>query len=354
MVPFSKGSSSWSKLSVGVTTFILVVLCNLLFFNSSWAYTTIYQKSVFQVIRVVYDHTFGWLPFPSIYYILPLFIWYFLFKKGHTLKSLFLAVFTALLWLVNLFYLLWGFNYAQPSVYQTLEFEPITIDSTYISRAFHTQTRLVSQLSSQSLTELPRKEVEDNIRELQEGLLSEWGIPTLGRVRIRHLPPGSLLRLRTSGIYIPHAIEGHIDAGLFYKQHPFTMAHEMAHGYGFTDESVCNFIGFLTCIKSDEPLIRYSAELAYWRYLARAYRAHHRSEWADTYNNLPANIKDDLEAISKHVNRYKDLMPKARDKIYDQYLKSHGVSAGIASYDQIVNLVAAYRYDNDILDTNTK
>ncbi len=344
MVPFSKGSSSWSKLSVGVTTFILVVLCNLLFYNSSWAYSTLYQKGLFQAIRAVYDYTLGWLPFPSIYIILPLFLWYFLYQKGHTIKSFVLAIVTALIWIVNLFYLLWGFNYAQPSLYQTMDLEPIVIDSTYISQAFLAQTALVSQLSSNTYNEMPRQEMEHKIRELQEDLLSDWGIPTVGRVRIRHLPAGSLLRLRTSGIYIPHAIEGHIDTGLYYKQHPFTMAHEMAHGYGFTDESVCNFIGFLTCIQSSDPLIRYSAELAYWRYLARAYRAYHRAEWADIYNNLSPNLKDDLKAISSHVNRYKDLMPQARDKIYDQYLKSHGVSAGIASYDQIVNLVAAYRH----------
>ena len=39
-------------------------------------------------------------------------------------------------------------------------------------------------------------------------------------------------------------------------------------------------------------------------------------------------------------------MPQARDKIYDKYLKSHGLAAGIASYDQIVDLVAAFNKTN--------
>jgi hypothetical protein len=32
-----------------------------------------------------------------------------------------------------------------------------------------------------------------------------------------------------------------------------------------------------------------------------------------------------------------------RDVIYDKYLKSHGVKAGIKSYDQMIELIAAYR-----------
>ncbi len=343
MVPFLKGSYSMSKWSVGVTTLILVLLGNFLFYKSVWAYTVLYQNGLFQLIRVIYDYTLGWLPFPSIYIILPLFLWYFLFDRRHTLKSFALAVLTALVWLINLFYLLWGFNYAQPSPYQTMNLEKVAIDSTYLSETFIAQTALVSTMAKDTHAELPKTELEDIIRIRQEALLRKWNIPTTGRVRIRLLPAGALLRLRTSGIYIPHAIEGHIDGGLYYKQHPFTLAHEMAHGYGFTDESVCNYIAYLSCYDSENSLISYSAELAYWRYLARAYRGYHRAEWADTYSGLSNELKSDLKAINDHVNRYKDLMPKSRDIIYDKYLKSHGVSAGIASYDQIVDLIAAFR-----------
>ena len=120
----------------------------------------------------------------------------------------------------------------------------------------------------------------------------------------------------------------------------------MAHGYGFTDESVCNFLAYLTCIQSELPLVRYSAELAYWRYLARAYRGFFPQKWKTRYSDLDIHLRNDLVEINEHVSRYKNLMPQARDKIYDKYLKSHGLAAGIASYDQIVDLVAAYNKSN--------
>jgi hypothetical protein len=151
------------------------------------------------------------------------------------------------------------------------------------------------------------------------------------------------LHFRTSGIYIPHAFEGHIDKGLHEIQHAFTMAHEMAHGYGITDESECNFIAYLTCLQSSDMNIRYSAELAYWRYLAGYFKYFHRADWESIYNGLNPKLIEDLDAISSHISKYKDWMPKYRDLIYDRYLKTHGVKAGIRSYNQMILLIAAYR-----------
>lgn len=219
----------------------------------------------------------------------------------------------------------------------------VTIDSSYIKTAFSNQTKRLQAFADKDLSELPFIEIENEARVRQEALLDDWGKPTFGRVRIRSLPRGSLLRLRTSGIYIPHVFEGHIDNGIYYKQKPFTLAHEMAHGYGYTDESVCNFIGYLTCTQSDLPQLQYSAELAYWRYLAKYYKYWYPEQWQLDYEQLHPDIKEDLAQIRHHILRYKDIMPKMRDVIYDNYLKSHGVKAGIKSYDEMIHLVAAYR-----------
>ncbi|MCB0582976.1 MAG: DUF3810 family protein, partial [Phaeodactylibacter sp.] len=70
------------------------------------------------------------------------------------------------------------------------------------------------------------------------------------------------------GLYFPFTGEGHIDAGLHPLQKPYVMAHELAHGYGFGDEGTCNFLGYLACIGSDDPVIAYIGHLNYWRTLA--------------------------------------------------------------------------------------
>ena len=94
-------------------------------------------------------------------------------------------------------------------------------------------------------------------------------MPHSGRVRVRQpWPNGFLLRWSTAGIYIPQTGEGHIDRGLLAVQKPFTIAHEMAHGYGVADEGACNFIAWLACSQSRDPWVRFGGALTYWRYAA--------------------------------------------------------------------------------------
>ncbi len=337
----------WNRKNVGLATLLLGFGLNAFCSFSPRVYETVYLNGLFQLIRVVHDYTLGLLPIPSIYLIAPIFFYYFFKGQCGSIKSFLLAIATCLTWIIALFYLLWGINYTQPSLAESLKLKSANIDSTYIKDTFLKQTDLVSSLAERNINYPPIKAIENEIRNQQEKLLAQWGVPTTGRVRIRKLPAGSLLRLRTSGIYIPHAFEGHLDGGLYYKQHPFTMAHEMAHGYGYGDESVCNFVAYLTCIASDQRALVYSAELAYWRYLARYYAYHYPEEWSALRSSLSPALNTDLEAIQEHISKYKDIMPVMRDVIYDKYLKSHGVKAGIKSYNQMIELIAAYRQEEN-------
>jgi len=332
----------WNRINVGLITLILCYLFNVLFKWMPNLYSIIYFKGIFQVLRVVYDYTLGFLPFPSVYIIVPAFIGFFFYKRKRSKFWMLRSLIACLVWILVVFYIVWGFNYTQPSIYGQLKLNHVGVDSSYIDMVFEKQTLKLTKLLEFGVGEAEPQDIENILRHNQEELLREWGMPTMGRVRIRRMPGGSLLHFRTSGIYIPHVFEGHLDGGLYKKQHPFTMAHEMAHGYGFTDESVCNFIGYLTCLRSENNWIKYSAELAYWRYLARYYKRLHRETWSERYDKLDPMLVDDLTEISKHINQYKDWMPKYRDVIYDQYLKSHGVSAGIKSYDQMIHLIASY------------
>jgi len=332
------------RLIVGVITLAIVFVIEVVFSYCPSLYEILYFKGIFQGIRVVHDYTLGLLPVPSIYLILICFIWYFFRDVRAKLLSIVSAVARFLIWVIIFFYVGWGYNYNQESLSSRLSLEAPVLDSTYISQAFLDQTQVLYALKD-SMTGVTSKYyfIENNIRRDQEAVLDQWNIPTHGKVRVRYMWPGLLLHFRTSGIYIPHASEGHIDGGLYIKQHPFTMAHEMSHGYGITDESEANFVAYVTCLQSDKLNIVYSAELAYWRYLARYYKSFHSETWKQYYNTLDPRLIQDLNLINKHISKYKDWMPKYRDVIYDSYLKSHGVKAGIRSYDQMILLIAAYK-----------
>jgi hypothetical protein len=43
------------------------------------------------------------------------------------------------------------------------------------------------------------------------------------------------------------------------------------------------------------------------------------------------------------MDLFPDIMPELRDLMYDTYLKTNGVTAGLSSYGQVVGLALAYQ-----------
>lgn len=322
-----------------------------------------YFRGIFQVFRWVYDHTLGYLPVPMVYITLVIFIVYTakIFtkmiqkgKSGNWLSGIGEGILSLMAFLggaLFFFYMLWGFNYNRPDIYTDLEMQEQIIDSSYLIKEIDrvTQELIITRamISTDSLTALSDADIPHNLEVLiradLEDLLQSWDMPTSGRVRVRKLlPKGILLRFSTAGVYVPYALEGHIDGGLHPIQWPFTMAHEMTHGYGYGDEGTCNFIGYLACMRSENDVIRYSAIRAYWRYLMSDLRKLDKDLYRNHLRRLPLGIKTDLNEIIDYMDRYPDIMPAVRDKVYDTYLKSHGVAAGLANYSHMIRYVKAY------------
>ncbi len=249
----------------------------------------------------------------------------------------------------GMFYWLWGYNYAKPNFETTMQLGVDKISTTQLYNdlysVHHELKTLRKDLNTNAnhLEEDLAVELESKIRNDLENFLTETGYPRNGRVRIRKLfPRGSLLRISTAGVYIPFAIEGHIDPGLHPLTWPATMAHEMAHGYGFTDEGTCNFIGYFVCIKSSDTYMRYSGWLMYFRYLYSNARRADRDKFKLFMENISEDVYNDLLEIDKYANRYPDIMPKVRNAVYDTYLKSNGVKEGLMSYSRMILLVNAW------------
>lgn len=318
-----------------------------------------YSSGIFQYIRSMFDFINNRLAFPLSYLIVPFLlfkIWAVYMRGWATARGCIGFIFNTLLttvavvaWLFFWFTILWGLNYDRTNVYDKLSLEKPEINSTQIYNELVQKTKKLSKLrndlslSSSTLTktELPsnlvttlQKEVAKTMKKLN---YSPTGIPV-----VRELPSGWLLRWSTAGLYFPYTGEANIDAGLHPLQKPFTIAHELAHSYGIGDEATCNFIAYLTCKNSTDPIIQYTGLLAYWRYLASGYKRYSPSDYSAFKQSLPPTILADLEAIRINNEKYPDIFPKLRNTVYDNFLKSQGVSEGIESYGQVVELVYAY------------
>ena len=186
--------------------------------------------------------------------------------------------------------------------------------------------------------------LERDIRANLCAVIAEYGYPTAGRVRVVAVHPfGVLLRFNTSGVYLPFVGEGHLDAGLHSLQIPYTLAHEMAHGYGFTDEGVCNFLAYLACKRSADVFVRYSGALAHWRYVFSALRPRDRANYLRLRAEIPVGMYEDLKAVRKNLDRYPSIMTALQTTTYDHFLRTQGVAEGTDSYFRVVGFVAKWR-----------
>lgn len=341
---------------------LVALVLNWLFGIFPSFYEVFYFKGIFQIIRSIYDYTLGWIPFPMVYilfFVVVQIIYQFLKFKGFRsasglaakLWSIILPILSLVGAVIFFFYFLWGFNYQQTNLSKQLDLPKVKADTTelYNEAVFFLDKlqELREEISQDTLPltfEKVPNDLEVQIRNNLENILSNWDIPTGGRVRVRELyPKGILLRISTAGVYIPFVFEGHIDAGLHPVQYPFTMAHEMSHGYGLADEGTCNFTGFVACMASDDPFIQYSASMSIWRYMANNIRRGSPRLYKKLMRDISPNVRTDLIAVMDEMDKYPDIMPKVRDVVYDTYLKSHGVAGGLSNYSKVVEMTMAWK-----------
>lgn len=266
--------------------------------------------------------------------------------------SLLAQIFGHILVVFSFFYILWGWNYAQNSISAKLELSKMPVDTISLYQEAEwavteiNRLRWILQNDSTTLHDTfhTRHSIEKEVRRGLSETLNEIGINAFGRPRIRVLKPkGILLRFKTAGIYMPYAFEGHIDGGLMKLEWPYTMSHEMSHSYGITDEGECNFTAFLACMNSDDPYFQYSALIDYVLYIMRDVYKSDKQKHKEIFSALHVGFKADLKAMRENNNLYPDILPAVRDFMYDSYLKSNGVKAGLKSYSQLVGLVIAYK-----------
>ncbi len=298
---------------------------------------SLYGRGLYPIIRTVFDYSLGLLPFPVVYLFPLLLIFIILrpFFHRRDWKSRLRSYLNFFGWMIVLFYLLWGYNYARPDLSQRLAQEPVIVtDSMLLAFGGSTIARLNKIRTGQLMSGQDKQQIfENHLRQIVGTSLEHYNIHLYSPSRVRYMQPAGVLRkFGISGIYFPFTGEA-----LLEKAHPqpekiFITAHELAHSFGVTDEGEANLVAYIACIRSDQQLVQYAGHLAMWEYLQIVYRRKKLTEGIALQEVLSPLVKADLETLRAERRKYKEWVPELGDVVNDTYLKAQGIKEGTDAY----------------------
>jgi len=253
------------------------------------------------------------------------------------------VVWSAALYL--LFAAAWGFNYRRQPLVQKLGFhrDAVTADAARdMAEASVDQANLLYEPAH---AELPH--ARDGVEpELATAFARAVELVGGSTVTVVGRPKRSLLdwyfrRAAVSGMTDPFFLETLVATDVLAFERPFVIAHEWSHLAGLADEGEANFVGWLACVRGSAA-DRYSG----WLFLyVELLPALDRSAQAAVAARLAPGPRADLRASRDRVLR--NVNPRvaaAGWRMYDSYLKANRVTAGAASYADVVRLVLGVEF----------
>lgn len=318
-----------------------------------------YSQGIFLKIRHLLDVSFGKVPFPS-YYLFLVFIvvaalkWmaHFFKEKPHPFWQRLFKLFSFTGFLVSVFFIVWGFNYGRYPLSHFLDVEPRPLSIQELEQELNTTAAHLVEIRSKihkDTSVIPQIAFINNIEEKctnsLNAVLYDLGFPP-SHVRGRFVLDDMLLLFNVGGQYLPFVGEANVDDAVYCSKKPFYLIHEMAHGNGFTSESDCNFLAYISCVRSGSLPLQYSGELNYLLYLLEDLRNRDESAANQFRDSMPAIIQKDLRDIRDYYQKHTFKTAVIGEVINNIYLKTLRVQDGTKSYNKMVLMVYAWKQKN--------
>ena len=261
-----------------------------------------------------------------------------------------LAIFAGVM--LNLFYILWGFNYSRPTLYQLAGLEVKARPDEELQALCHKLSADANELRKSVPEDESRVFHISDYRKYFNKIpaayerLSQSNPLFAGRVYPAKgvMASEGMSWAGICGIFMPFTAEANVNTHQPSLLLLSSAAHENAHSLGFAREDEANFIAYLACISSEDSSIRYSgAMLALINCGNALYKSAPDKAAAlrETYSDA---VLRDIAAYNQYWDRYEGQVEEAFDSINDSYLKFNLQKSGVKSYGMMVDLMLAY-YD---------
>jgi hypothetical protein len=251
------------------------------------------------------------------------------------------------------FLLLWGFNYARPSLEERIGLtaassaaDPGVLLDAGARTAAETARLFATFGKEGGPTSLPMAFHELDAR-IDEGYRS-MRLPgdSIRSVTTPAKPlasSGLISYLDISGIFVPFTGEPSVNALQPDVSLPLVLAHEKAHQRGITHEGEANFAAFLVCSREEAPpYLRYAAYLFATSYLlGEASLRLPREDVDAVWQVLGPGPLADLRALHEFWRSYQGRASAVANQVNDRYLRALRVPEGVESYETVVRMLLA-------------
>ena len=146
-----------------------------------------------------------------------------------------------------------------------------------------------------------------------------------------------------TGMYFAFTVESNINTLPPFYTIPATMGHELAHQCGYMREDEANFIAYLACKQSGDPLIRYSGYSLAYSYAISALASVDENAARQVATGLSDAVCADYAANREFWASYDGPFRTFAQQANDAYLKANDQSDGVRSYGRMVDLLLAER-----------
>jgi hypothetical protein len=339
--------SSNHHLNIGhvlaATLFLTLILWNIVPLNSSWIEEN-YSRNFYQRIASVLVPITNSVPFSIsavLLVVIPV-VWLvwtiWSFRQRRFLRWLWrTGLLAGILYATFIFN--WGINYQRESIETQLDLSAASFLETDLQNLVDTLNDIIQD----------NVNVERNVTTAQASLrtsLTET-IQTITGVTptlpswVKSLPAGTLIRAgNASGMISPFTLEPHVDGALSEAYSLAVGTHELAHIAGYAGEADADFVAALAGLNATDPYARYATALKLWNDTVRQLPEPRRAEMMAA---LPQTARDDLQAMYEPFQRYRlpAWIQDLQGSLYNRYLTSQGVEAGIQDYSRTITLLLA-------------
>jgi hypothetical protein len=251
------------------------------------------------------------------------------------------------------FYAGWGFGYDRAPVQTRTAYSSARVTN---SQVLALQARAIAEMNRLA----PLAHAQQHGDDLDVAQLRAAWLPVVQRLGDDwtpnvHAAKPALLgwfmdKTGTSGFTNPFTLETQLAPDLLWFERAFSQAHEWSHVAGFNREDEANYIAAVTCLRDPDVVAQYSGWLELFLYLPQ--KAHYgRREFVP-------QVWADFDAIRKRNAHFVNLrLSRFSWRVYNNYLKSNHIAAGVQNYDQVTQLMAGIPLDAQglpIADTSGK